>query len=71
MYGKDILAVQQCQNRFAKLLPEVKESSCSGKPVAHALMERNMYRCVDSRDVLFKRQENEPFLERDITRDDK
>ncbi|GFV45883.1 mariner Mos1 transposase [Trichonephila clavipes] len=86
VYGEGVLTVRQCQNWFAKfrsgnfdvedalLYDHLKDLGFSSKLdvwVPHVLTERNLCRRIDVCDSLLKRHENDPFLKRIITGDEK
>ncbi|GFS81143.1 HTH_48 domain-containing protein [Trichonephila clavipes] len=83
VYGEGVLTVRQCQNWFAKFRSgnfDVEDAPRSGRPVEadkdaiKALVDanqRNLCRRIDVCDSLLKRHENDPFLKRIITGDEK
>ncbi|GFX11103.1 HTH_48 domain-containing protein [Trichonephila clavipes] len=74
VYGEGVLTVRQCQNWFAKFRFgnfNVEDVQRSGRPVEADRRERNLCRRIDVCDSLFKRHENDPFLKRIITGDEK
>ncbi|GFV83702.1 HTH_48 domain-containing protein [Trichonephila clavipes] len=69
--GEGVMIVRQCQNWFAKFRSgnfDVEDAPRSGRPVE---AERNLCRRIDVCDSLLKRHENDPFLKRIITGDEK
>ncbi|GFU80728.1 histone-lysine N-methyltransferase SETMAR [Trichonephila clavipes] len=83
VYGEGVLTVRQCQNWFAKfrsgnfdvedapLYDHLKGLGLSSKLDVWVLTERNLCRRIDVCDSLLKRHENDPFLKRIITGDEK
>ncbi|GFV42701.1 mariner Mos1 transposase [Trichonephila clavipes] len=83
VYGEGVLTVRQCQNWFAKfrsgnfdveVYDHLKGLGLSSKLdvwASHVLTERNLCRRIDVCDSLPKHHENDPFLKRIITGDEK
>ncbi|GFV27197.1 mariner Mos1 transposase [Trichonephila clavipes] len=86
VYGEGVLTVRQCQNWFAKfrsgnfdvedapLYDHLKGLGLSSKLyvwVPHVLTERDLCRRIDVCDSLLKRHENDSFLKRIISGDEK